>query len=315
MTKLGFVILSHTQPKMLKRLVARLNYSFDHPRIVCHHDMHQFRLDVQEFSDNVQFVADPVRTGWGNMSVLEAFLLGLRTLYSRNPPDWFTNLSTSDYPVRNGDEILGELGNSNYDAYMNHRLLSYENIPNLHQEHGVEQAFNRESWSKVGYDRYLARVITYPFINRKWKMCTRRFYLRHPSLAPAGPFDSAFRCYGGDTWFTGRSSCAEALIRDDARSQALRKHYTGREVPDESYYQTVVCNIPGVKICNDNKRFAEWRAGGSHPKFLGLEDLPKIAKSSAHFARKFNERSEAALDELDRKIGYGLASSSAHSGA
>lgn len=311
MTNIGFVILSHTQPKMLKRLVARLNHLFDRPRIVCHHDMHQFRLDVQEFPGNVQFVADPVRTGWGNMSVLQAFLLGLRTLYSRDAPDWFTNLSTSDYPVKSGDEILDELRNSTYDAYMNHRLLSYENIPKLHQEHGVEQAFNRESWSKVGYDRYLARVIKYPSMNRKWKMCTRRFYLRHPAFAPESPFDSTFRCYGGDTWFTARSSCAEALLRDDAKSKALRQYYSDREVPDESYYQTIVCNMPGVKICNDNKRYAEWRAGGSHPKFLGVEDLSNIEKSSAHFARKFREGAETALDELDRKIGYGLAKSAA----
>jgi hypothetical protein len=311
MTSIGFVILSHTQPKMLKRLVARLNQAFDHPRIVCHHDMHQFKLDCSEFSQNVEFVADPVRTGWGNISVLQAFLLGLRTLYSRNEPDWFMNLSTSDYPIKTGDEIIGELKDSTYDAYMNHRLLSYENIPNLPQEHDAVQAFNRPSWSKVGYDRYLARVIRYPSINKKGKRITRRIYLRHPMFAPSSPFDESFRCYGGDTWFTALSKCAEALIADTAKSKALREYYSNREVPDESYYQTIVCNQPGVKICNDNRRYANWMAGGSHPKFLGVEDLPALEASTCHFARKFNEKSEPALDELDRKLGLGLSSLSA----
>jgi len=35
-------------------------------------------------------------------------------------------------------------------------------------------------------------------------------------------------------------------------------------------------------------RYIDWRMGGYHPKTLGLDDIPRILASGAHFARKFD---------------------------
>jgi hypothetical protein len=302
MPSIGFVILSHNQPKMLKRLVGRLNRAFGHPPIACHHDLHQLQIDFQDFPKNIEFVKDPVRTRWGEISTVEALLLGLRTLYSHNEPDWFVTLSPSDYPVKSADTILRDLAASHFDAYLNHRLINWESRTNFKRDQDFEQGFDRPFWTDIAYDRYLARIIRYPGFNRKGEPCLRRWRLRHPSLASSSPFDSTFRCYGGDTWFTARNTCAHVLLADDAKSRELFKYYRGRENADESYYQTILCNTAGLKICNDNKRYSNWNSGGPHPKLLGLEDVPALIDSPSHFARKFAESSESALDELDRRL-------------
>ena len=58
-------------------------------------------------------------------------------------------------------------------------------------------------------------------------------------------------------------------------------------VPDESLFQTALCSQPDLRICKDQKRYADWTNGGAHPKWLEVSDVPKILASGAHFARKF----------------------------
>jgi hypothetical protein len=74
--------------------------------------------------------------------------------------------------------------------------------------------------------------------------------------------------------------------------------------PDESYYQTIFCNAPHLKVSNNNWRYTDWSIESAHPKTLLSEDLPKICVSSAHFARKFDmDEDDRILEELDAIVG------------
>ena len=126
--RLGFVILSHTEPEMLMRLVERLKADFNNPPIACHHDMHQLSLNTSAFP-SVRFVAEPLRTSWGHISLVHAFRLALQLLYEENPPDWFVLLSGSDYPIKSGEAINAELSSSPYDAYLDHRNIEFSILP------------------------------------------------------------------------------------------------------------------------------------------------------------------------------------------
>ena len=55
------------------------------------------------------------------LAALRAFSL----LRKHDRPDWFVLLSGSDYPVRRADEIVADLSNTNYDAYLDNRELLY----------------------------------------------------------------------------------------------------------------------------------------------------------------------------------------------
>src|SRR6266536_3434463 len=96
-TSIGFVILSHSDPPQLKRLVGALIRTYDDPGIVVHHDFGQCGLSSDDFPQEVTFVQPYLRTQWAHISVVHAFLVALRELYNRHRPDWFILLSGSDY--------------------------------------------------------------------------------------------------------------------------------------------------------------------------------------------------------------------------
>jgi hypothetical protein len=90
-------------------------------------------------------------------------------------------------------------------------------------------------------------------------------------------------------------------LLDDENGECLIKHFTKRAVPEEAFYQTAICNQTGLRLSEDNKRYADWSLGGDHPKFLDVGDLPAIVASRAHFAKKFRPGSPV-LTLLDRLI-------------
>lgn len=286
---------------MLRRLTLRLNRSFGDPPIVCHHDSHQVGLDPGTFPSNVRFVPKPLRTKWADYSVVQACLLALRQMYDWASPKWFIYLSGSDYPIRSGDAIASELEDSPYDAYLDYRRIRFETLSAENFDSGFDLGFRRPYWTKIAYDRYVARHITYPWINRKRQFCTRVLAIRHPSLIRPSPFKNGLACYGGDAWLSARARCAELLLSSDDRTRELHDHFRQCVAPDESFFHTILCNAPGLKLCNDNKRYEDWRSGNPNPKLLGIGDLSDMLASNQHFARKFSDIHDACvLDELDR---------------
>jgi hypothetical protein len=63
----------------------------------------------------------------------------------------------------------------------------------------------------------------------------------------------------------------------------------------------VLANTADLKIVQATPRYSEWQGGGAHPQILGINDLPAIMSSGAHFARKF-EAGTPVLDEIDQML-------------
>ena len=300
--QVGFVILSHNEPEMLLRLVQRLQALFDNPPIACHHDIHQVSLNTSAFP-SVRFVAQPLRTRWGHISVVHAFRLALRLLYEGNPPDWFVLLSGSDYPIKSRETIDAELCSSPYDAYLDHRPIEFSILPENRCDGEFDKGFSRPFYVYIAYDRYLARRIRYARIERPFRLRFGRYPIRHPLLVPKNPFTKDFHCFAGAVWFTARARCAELLLSSDSFTRELLAFYADKTAADESFVHTILCNSPTLKLCNSSKRYVDWSAGNPHPNLLGIEYLLSLRASSHHFARKFSTRHDMhILDELDRLV-------------
>jgi Core-2/I-Branching enzyme len=123
-SKIGFVILSHSNARQLLRLVLCLRRIYDNPPIAVHHDFHQCPLETQDFPFEVKFVTPGIATGWGNFSLVMATLRALKLLYDHATPEWFVLLSASDYPVMSADKVLEDLSSSTFDT-----LLDYREVP------------------------------------------------------------------------------------------------------------------------------------------------------------------------------------------
>jgi hypothetical protein len=298
MSTIGFVILSHSNPEQLLQLTKRLGSMFPHARISCAHDFGQAPLHPQSYPTFVSFVSPHVSTRWGDISVVHAAMRGLRDLYQKDDPDWFVLMSGSDYPVAPAEAILRELKTGSYDAYLDFRAVTRgaRLMPTSSDSREATDGFGSPGWAPLAYERYLAKAVKIRSITK------RTFFIWHPWLIwPFHPFRSKFHCFGGDHWFTANRRVARILLDEYETGERLIKHFSQRAVPEEAFYQTVICNQSGLRVSADNKRYADWSLGGDHPKFLNAGDIPAILASRAHFARKFRPGSPV-LTLLDRLI-------------
>jgi Core-2/I-Branching enzyme len=325
--RIGFVILSHNNPQQLGRLVRCLQRIYDNPPIAIHHDMGQSPLRQDDFVSDVKFVTPHVKTGWGKFSLVVAALRALELLYQNAAPEWFVFLSAADYPAMPAEKVLEELAASGVDA-----LLDYRQVPNLPEfsrarrlrisrysvdigvlrfdspfpmpENPALKHFALSSNLAIAWQRYIGFHVWLPVIRRGR---VGRYMINLPFEDWRAPFAHDFRCLYGDQWFTGNRKVAEILLKPVEKHLQLRRHLRFRYVADECYYQTVLGNVPDLKISKATRRFADWShsAGGPHggtsPRVLDLDDLPAIVSSKSHFARKFAPESPI-LDELDKML-------------
>ena len=191
---------------------------------------------------------------------------------------------------------------ANYDLYMDHRPIRLgRDQPREKSKFG----FGRTSWVPLAYDRYCAIRFHMPFPTRallagKLEIHKRCFYIRNSQLVSLFRPNGPSRVYGGGFWIQANRRAMNRLL-DCPDLEKLVKYFGARPVPEESLFQTVLCNEPDLKICNDHKRYEDWTSGGPHPKWLDVSDLPKIAESGAHFARKL--RTDGAVQvAIDRTI-------------
>ena len=292
----GFILLTHNKPHQIVRLASTLNRMFDYPPIVCHHDFSKSDLPINSLAGDVSFVHPHLQTGWGDFSVIEAMLLALQIMYKApTSPDWFILLSAADYPIKPAKQILHDLASSPYDVHIRHEQINYNDY--------------KHDWQRLCYERYCVMKFRVPFLNRKLHLIKRPITIRYPVLtAPFLPFSENLRCFAGEHWFCANRKAAKYLIEFHNTKPALASHYRRLDSynlsPDESYYQTIFCNAPHLKVSDNNWRYIDWSIEGAHPKTLLSEDLPNVYASSAHFARKFDmDEDDRVLAELDAIVG------------
>lgn len=306
MTRVGFVLLTHSDPDQVLKLSRVLNGLYDFPPIVCHHDFAQCALDKSLFSANVSFVEPHFPTFWGCFAIVPAALAAIRILMDgKDSPDWFYLLSGSDYPAMSADRVLSVLRKTPHDAFIDHRRITYDDLARSASAAEGEIGFSRGSYMRLAYRRYCAVAIPRPSLAKPWAFPpVGHSYLFHPRWRSLirGPFSESFRCYAGEHWFTANSKAAEVLLSQSDRSSRLLAHLRRRECPEECFHHSMLGNSQ-LSLRNNNLRYIDWLSSGAwHPKTLTIEDLPMIAASGAHFARKVEYGSTLA-EELDRVLG------------
>lgn len=123
---LGFVVLSYSSSPTLARLVAALNRTYSNPPIVIHHDFSQSPLPLTsaQLGNNISVVRPHYKTQWAHISVVDATLTALETIFQKHALNWFCLLSAACYPVARGPDVIDELANSPYDAYLKHMRIA-----------------------------------------------------------------------------------------------------------------------------------------------------------------------------------------------
>jgi hypothetical protein len=220
-------------------------------------------------------------------------------------PDWFVFLSGTDYPVRPAQAVVAQLAHAAFDAYLDYRLVEYPFTPDPRVEY-EKHAFKSAAWVPLAYDRWVAIRLWLP-----WYSWTRRKPVKIPVaiirskflVGLFSPFSETLKCYGGSGWFTVNRKAAERLLAQNSENRALLAHYSGKFAQDESVPHTILCNQADLKISKNSLRYIDWSQSGHHPKTLGVEDIPLMLESGAHFARKFDlAKGAEVFDAIDAAV-------------
>ena len=294
MSRIGFVLLTHNKPHQILRLVTRLNTMFDKPPIVCHHDFGKCSLPDGFLPGNTEFVQPHVKTEWGKFSLVEAMLRALEQMYRRaDAPDWCVTLSGSCYPTKSAEQILANLNAGGCDIHIDGLDLNPNVLPTrMH---------------KIYHSRYCVKNLEIPSLDKRLRPRTRRFTVPQAITRLLLPYHDGLRPFAGSQWFTVSRRAARHIIafQNTPDGLALTRYYQKILFSDESFFQTIVCNAPNLKVSSDNWLYLDWSEKEYHPKTLTLDDLPALQASHTHFARKIDAESAAGaalLDALDRII-------------
>jgi hypothetical protein len=111
--------------------------------------------------------------------------------------------------------------------------------------------------------------------------------------------------FGGSQWWTLSREALKYIDRMRREDRRLIGALGRSFIADEAFVQTILANSPfASKINQDDLRFAIWdRPKPPYPATLTRADLPLLAASDKHFARKFDFYDNPALaDEIDATL-------------
>jgi len=303
--KIGYVISAYKDPAQLVRLVTRL--ATGDAAFYIHIDkktepaiVHQMRAGLSHLG-SVHFLEPHVchYLGFGHV---EASLKGIRCMLAGGAaPDYAVLLTGQDYPIKPVEHIDGFFRQAHGRSYMNHVAMSDPIVGQVWRD--ALERFNH--WHIQGRRRayYLPpdQVHLRPLLSLTNGPVG--YALKH-LLPPRKPL-AGFPAYGGSGYWNLSRTCVE-YVDDFVRTHpAFIRYFRFTRIPDEHFFQTLLCNSPLAEtLVDDSLRYIDWTGcTGSSPRTLGSGDLERILASPALFARKFDSSVDTAvLDGIDGAV-------------
>jgi hypothetical protein len=314
MTRVVYLVCSHSNPDQVLRLVKLLRKGSGTSRVVIHHDEAVSHLDPASLVglDGVHLL-EPMPIEWGTFSYVEMLLWCMRWALANLEFDWLVLLSGQDYPIQPVSQIERFLASTEYDGFVKGFAVS---DPGSQDGEGFRRYYYRyhrvpvpgfllpRRSSSEGVVTKVARNLrdAQPLLSVKRAFRSSGVQLGLRRLRT--PFTEHFRCYRGSTWLTLSSKCVALLDRFVRGNPGYVRYYRRTWIPEESFIITILLNNPGLNLFRDHKRFIRFRAQGAwHPEVLTVEDLEPMLASGQHFARKFDARAdERVLNLLDERV-------------
>lgn len=294
--QIAYGILSANEPVgAVRQLVRALG---DDDPVFVHHDFSRqpdFALDCPD----AYVIPDYRQTGWGTPGFVRAVFHLVRTALALSRFDYFQLLSGSCLPTRPTADLKRHLAvadvaihsdlldlDADLEATMSHghRVFSRADRPAARLLHRARR------WYFAGRDTTVHRANlgvqrldpAEPLRPLQW--LGRRIHLAARTGAlDEHPFRGGVTPYVGCLWFCLRRDACEYLVRQENES-VLMPYLLSLPLCDEIVFPTLLGNS-GFGIAGSNHLVN--RFDGPHPRQFTPDDLPAIARSDRHFARKF----------------------------
>jgi hypothetical protein len=307
--RFAYMLMTHKDPEHVEELTRRVLDLSPAGHVVIHHDLAADSLPWQGKPPARVHLVDRGRVLWGDWSIVEATLRMIRYAHDELGADWYVMLSGEHWPVVDLSQWERATMAAEADAFVEAQPLP----PALHFGRGNEDA-NRflarclHRWVTINprlraahkamgalwkISRYVLPVYAIEYSQRRdvWFFASPRRHGR--------PKGTTF--YKGTQWIGfNRSSAGSVLGTDPAVTDWFKRGH----IPDETYFQTVLYNTPGLTVSNQVVTFVPERPESlTATRWMVLDepDLPVVWGSGAAFARKVDPHERPhiikALDE------------------
>jgi len=282
--KHAYLILAHNEPELLSLLVERLDDVRND--IYIHFDRKLSILpDIKTQHAGLYILKDRVDVRWADVSMLEAeYKLFHAVVDSGSQYSHHHLISGVDLPLKNQDCI-----HSFFAQHQGKEFVGLHQRPmNSHADRALHywHPFTR-SFRGSGCVFAIKRILRYLVIQTQVLLGIRR--------------NTTIPFHKGGQWVSITHELIDYLLEQEDRAFTIFSRTFGA---DEYFVPTLIWDTPFMERLFDATdesrgamRYIGWRADGQLIDFTS-QDLPALQQTEYLFARKFNSRDKAFLQEI-----------------
>lgn len=275
MKKHAYLIMAHTQPELLKKLLMLLDD--ERNDIYLHIDSKAKDFPMEEAAALVTkakcIFTERTNVKWGSYSQIHCEMVLLKEAV-KSEHAYYHLLSGMDLPIKSQDEI-----HSFFEAYEGLEFVD-EDLPQIN-----EAALSRVRYSHRFYGKAGSVKDVFGALETKGQQLLGVDRTKKYS-------DIIFQ--KGRNWFSITHGLAKLVIEKESW---IREVFGQSVCGDELFLQTVARNSPFAKqICNPNTmpeipdtRYIDWKRGSNNNPYIFREgDYEELKNAGGLFARKFD---------------------------
>lgn len=278
--KIAHLILAHSEPEQLNRLIKRLWH--DDADFYIHIDLKTPIADFLFLADaeHVFFIKKREKVFWGAYSIVQATVNGFEEIIrSGKRYDYINLLSGQDYPLKPVNEIHNFLKSNMGKAFMHTLSVNdewTEAIPRITKYHLANYSFRGKFT-----------------VEKMMNICL-----------PDRKMPNGLIAVGRSQWFTITPKHAAYIVEYLKQNKNVKRFFTYTWGCDEIIFQTILYNSKFREdMVNDNLRYIDWSEGKANPKTFTIKDADTLLHCGKLFARKFSVKTDVSiLDYIDKFI-------------
>ena len=282
--KHAYLILAHNEPELLSFLVERLDDVRND--IYIHFDRKLSVLpDIKTLHAGLYILKDRVDVRWADVSMLEAeYKLFHAVVDSGCQYSHHHLISGVDLPLKNQDYIHSFFAQHQGKEFvgLHQRPMNNHADRALHYWHPFTRSFRGS-----GCVFAIKRILRYLVVQTQVLLGIRR--------------NTTIPFHKGGQWVSITRELIDYLLEQEDRAFTIFSRTFGA---DEYFVPTLIWDTPFMERLFDATdesrgamRYIGWRADGQLIDFT-LQDLPALQQTEYLFARKFNSRDKAFLQEI-----------------
>ena len=282
--KHAYLILAHNEPELLSLLVERLDDVRNDIYIHFDRKLSVFP-DIKTLHAGLYILKDRVDVRWADVSMLEAeYKLFHAVVDSGCQYSHHHLISGVDLPLKNQDYI-----HSFFAQHQGKEFVGLHQRPmNSHADRALHywHPFTR-SFRGSGCVFAIKRILRYLVIQTQVLLGIRR--------------NTTIPFHKGGQWVSITRELIDYLLEQEDRAFTIFSRTFGA---DEYFVPTLIWDTPFMERLFDATdesrgamRYIGWRANGQLIDFTS-QDLPALQQTEYLFARKFNSRDKAFLQEI-----------------